>query len=490
MKVLFVTSEAFPLMKTGGLGDVSNSLPNSLQQLEADVRLIMPAYRDTLSQLDNFEIVGWVKVAAHQEVRILQTSHPAFDMPIWLVDCPSMFDRGGSPYTHPSGHDWHDNPQRFNLFSHAAALMAIDTLKTGWKADIVHSNDWQTGMVSAYLSLEVHPPKRIFTIHNIAYDCHFDYGVFQSMHLPPHWWSMELGEFYDRFSMLKAGMVFSDVITTVSPRYAQEIRTSDYGYGYAAILEANKHKLLGIINGIDPDTWNPATDSYLAANYSHKDKITEIKKAKLANKKALLKELGADSKALTSQKPLIGFVGRLVFQKGIDLLLNAIEELLFENQAQFVIIGSGEHELELQLRTLADQYPQQLFCYTGYSESLAHLLEAGCDIFAMPSRYEPCGLNQLYSLQYGTPAVVRNTGGLADTVTDTNTATLAEKSATGIIFDHATVEALTAALRKAVKLFAEQKTWSQLISNGMRQDFSWDSSARQYIELYKVTDNG
>ena len=490
MKILFVTSEAYPLMKTGGLGDVSNSLPNSLQQHQADVRLIMPAYREVLAQLDCFEILGWVKVSTREEVRILQARHPAFEMPIWLVDCPSVFGRLGNPYTHASGHDWHDNPQRFNLFSHAAALMAIDTLKIDWKADIVHSNDWQSGMTSAYLSLETHPPKRVFTIHNIAYDCHFDYAAFQAMQIPSHWWSMELGEFYDRFSMLKAGMVFSDIITTVSPRYAAEIRTPEYGYGYATILEAQKQKLHGIINGIDTKIWNPAIDTSLVQNYSQKDKIGGIRKAKAANKKALLKELGADVSALSSKKPLIGFVGRLVFQKGIDKLLNAIESLLPENNAQFVIIGSGEHELENQLRTLSDQYPQQVFRYIGYSEPLAHLLEAGSDMFAMPSRYEPCGLNQLYSLHYGTPPVVRNTGGLADSVTDTTPENLADGTATGFLFDQATPEALTIALRNAIELYADSKTWEKIINNGMRKDFSWEKSAKEYLNLYEVTKHG
>lgn len=485
MKILFVTSEAYPLIKTGGLGDVSNSLPNSLQQHKADVRLIMPAYRDVLSQLEKFEILGWVKVGPHQEIRVLQTSHPAFEMPIWLVDCPPVFGRTGNPYTHPSGQDWHDNPQRFALFCHVAALMAIDTLDNGWKADIVHTNDWQTGLVPAFLSLETNPPKRVFTIHNIAYDCHFDYSVFKTMNLPPHWWSMELGEFYDRFSMLKAGMVFSDIITTVSPRYAEEIRSPEYGYGYAAILEAQKDKLHGIINGIDAEVWGPASDSYLVKNYSSADKPAAISKAKAANKKELLKQLGADPAALNSDKPLIGFVGRLVFQKGIDLLLDAIKTLLPENNARFVIIGSGEHELESKLRSLADRHPGQVFCYIGYSEALAHLLEAGCDIFAMPSRYEPCGLNQLYSLHYGTPPVVRNTGGLADTVINASAQNLADNTATGIVFEQATAEALGSALRQAISLFSDKKTWNRLISKGMQQDFSWDNSARAYLSLYK-----
>lgn len=488
MKVLFVTSEAYPLMKTGGLGDVSNSLPNSLHHQHADVRLIMPAYRSVLEQLDSFEILGWLKSGMQQqEVRILKASHPAFEMPILLVDCPNLFDRSGSPYTHPSGDDWPDNPQRFAMFSHAAALVAIDALDTGWKADIVHSNDWQTGLVSAFLSHEAHPPKRIFTIHNIAYDCQFDYGTFQSMHLPPHWWSMELGEFYGRFSMLKAGMIFSDEITTVSPRYAEEICTPEYGYGYATILQANHHKLAGIINGIDTATWNPVTDPLLASNYS---KNKGIKPGKQKNRFALLKELKADKKIYTSEQPLIGFVGRLVYQKGIDLLLDSIENILQKHDVLFAIIGSGEKELEAHLHQLTKKYPQQVFSYVGYSERLAHLLEAGSDMFVMPSRYEPCGLNQLYSLQYGTPPIARNTGGLADTIVDTNTETLANNTATGILFDDATIKNLTNAINRAINTYANEKDWLKLIHNGMSQDVSWDKSAREYIKLYEVIEHG
>ena len=476
MKVLFATSEAFPLIKTGGLGDVANSLPNSLQQSGADVRLILPAYREVLQKIDNFQIIGWMKVGMQQDVRILETTHPAYEMPIWLVDHPGLYDRPGNPYTHPEGYDWKDNPLRFSLFSQVVALMAIDTMSTGWRADVVHSNDWQTGLVNAYLSHESRPPKRIFTIHNIAYDCQFDFGTFQSLHLPPHWWSMELGEFHHRFSLLKAGLVFSDQITTVSPKYAREIRTPEYGYGYAPILENSHHKLSGILNGIDDEVWNPATDPHLKKHYSAGEKIPAIRKAKTANKKALLSQLGASSTVMKDiDKPLVGFVGRLVFQKGIDLLLNSMEALIHESNARFAIIGSGEHDLEHHLNHLTHAWPDRVFSFIGYSETLAHLLEAGSDIFAMPSRYEPCGLNQLYSLRYGTPPVVRRTGGLADTVNNKN----------GVLFDEATPEALTAAIHTALTYYNDNKVWSEMIRHAMEKDYSWHKSAMEYLELYK-----
>ena len=484
MKILFVTSEAFPLIKTGGLGDVSNSLPNSFVQLGADVRLVLPAYRDVLNKINSFKVLGWLKLGLQQEARVLECHHDDFNMPIWLIDHAILFDRPGNPYTHPEGYDWQDNPVRFNVFSHAAALLASDVLNTGWEADVVHANDWQTGLVHAHLGHEAKPPKRIFTIHNIAYDCQFDFGTFQALHLPPHWWSMELGEFYDRFSMLKAGMVFSDMITTVSPSYAEEIRTPEYGYGYSTILEKYHHKLHGILNGIDTAVWDPANDPELIKNYKSTSKGTAIGKAKTANKLHLLKQLGATDPEACCDKPLVAFVGRLVFQKGIDLLLNAIELLLPKTQACFAIIGSGEYDLEQHLAFLNKQYPDRVFAYIGYSESLAHQLEAGADIFAMPSRYEPCGLNQLYSLRYGTPPVVRNTGGLADTVVHTDAESLLNNTATGFIFDVPSAEALADTISYALSYYDDKPTWQNIVKNCMNQDFSWDHSAAAYLELF------
>ena len=485
MKILFVTSEAFPLIKTGGLGDVSNSLPNSFVQQGADVRLVLPAYRDVLKKIESYKILGWLKLGLQQETRILECRHDDFNMPIWLVYQSLLFDREGNPYTHPEGYDWQDNPVRFNIFTQAAALLATDALKLGWHADVVHANDWQTGMVHAHLGHEASPPKRVFTIHNIAYDCQFDFGTFQALHLPPHWWSMELGEFYDRFSMLKAGMVFSDMITTVSPQYAREIRTPEYGYGYSSILEKYHHKLHGILNGIDTTTWNPARDAELVKHYEASDKSITIAKAKTANKLHLLKQLGAKDPETCCEKPLVAFVGRLVFQKGIDLLLNAIEILLPKHNACFAIIGSGEHDLEQHLAYLTRQHPERVFAHIGYSESLAHQLEAGADIFAMPSRYEPCGLNQLYSLRYGTPPVVRNTGGLADTVTQTSAESIKNNTATGFLFENPSAQSLADTISHALSYYDDRNTWQKIIKNCMNQDFSWDNSAAAYLELFK-----
>ena len=483
MNVLFTASELFPLIKTGGLADVAHSLPNALAQLDVDMRLVLPAYRQVLSGISGLRVLGWIKTSTGREVRILEGDHPEVTMPIWLVDVPELFDRPGDPYTDASGNDWPDNPVRFALFSQVAASLAIDALGLGWRADVVHANDWQTGLVPAYLATESAPPRTLFTVHNLAYDCQFDFTVFQGLQLPSYWWSLEYGEFYGRFSMLKAGIIFCDQITTVSPRYAQEIRTTELGYAYADVLEANAGKLVGILNGIDDVTWDPRTDPLLAARYHVNGKI---RVAKRANRQTLLKALDASEAAREQRGPLVGSVGRLVYQKGTDLLLDAIPALLTDSDAQFVIIGSGEAKLEQQLSELAQAWPDRLFCHIGYSETLAHQLEAACDIFAMPSRYEPCGLNQLYSLRYGTPPVVRETGGLADTVEDADPHSLARGEANGFVFREASSAALGEALRRAFALHAKPKQWMKLIKTGMRGDYGWRNSAQSYLQLYRA----
>ena len=483
MNVVFCASEAFPLIKTGGLGDVAYSLPNALVGLGVDVRLVIPAYRAVLGGVEQLRVLGWLKLSGGREVRVFQATHPQVAAPLWLIDIPEHFDRPGDPYTDATGKDWHDNPARFTLFSEAVSRLATDDLGLGWRADVVHANDWQTGLVPAFLSLQANAPRSLFTVHNLAYDCQFDFGTFHSMHLPGHWWSVDGGEYYGRLSMLKTGLVFSDLITTVSARYAQEIRSAEFGYGYASILEANAAKLVGILNGIDDEIWNPQTDRHLAHRY-HVD--GKIRAAKRANRQALLKAFDAPAVALQAEGPLVGNVGRLVHQKGIDLLLEAIPPLLDTTDALFVIIGSGEVVLERQLRGLAQAHPERVFCYIGYSETLAHQLEAGCDIFAMPSRYEPCGLNQMYSLRYGTPPVVRETGGLADTVVDATPRSIARGEANGFVFSDPSTPALTQALQRAFELYRQPKQWMKLVKQGMRTDFSWRHSAEAYLSLYRA----
>lgn len=480
-RVLFVSSEAYPLIKTGGLADVSNSLPLALHAKGLDVRLLLPAYRSVLGQVENLKLLGWLTLDVGGDVRVFEARHAAFPMPLLILDAAPLFDRDGGPYADEQGADWSDNALRYTVFCRAAAMLAMDQLNTGWKPDLVHANDWQSGLVAAFLQLEAGPPKTIFTIHNLAYDLQMDYGTFQSLQLPPEWWSIELGEFYGRFSMMKAGLIFSDAITTVSPTYASEICTTEYGYGYAGILQANHHKLSGILNGIDDEVWNPRSDEYLAVNYTT---VKNFPAYKAGNRAALLKAIGSPGVG-NDDTPMIGFVGRLAGQKGIDLLIEVIPDIIEQNGAGFVIAGSGDPGYEQQLRELTERYPHNMAAFIGYSEAVAHLLEAGCDLFVMPSLYEPCGLNQMYSLRYGTPPIVRNTGGLADTVVNTTTATLEDATANGFVFEQATAAALSAAIVQALEYWRNAKARSRIIRTGMKQNLGWDRSADAYLDLYQ-----
>ena len=487
MKVLFASSEVWPLIKTGGLGDVAYSLPHALQQQDVDIRIVLPAYQDVLKQLDSFKILGWLslKLAGKEHnVRILQTSHEKFSMPIWLVDCQDLFDRPGNPYAHEEGYDWFDNSERFTLFSLAVAKLGVDALNLDWKPDVVHTNDWQTGLVSAFLDNEVDRPKRVFTIHNLAYGGYFSQQEFQRLKLPSQWWSSEGVEFYGNMSMIKAGIVYSDEITTVSPSYAKEICTSEFGYGLAGVLLHRQYKLTGILNGIDPEAWNPQTDPLLPYHYSAKRRNP----GKQKNKQALLESNGVEATKESLAAPLLGMVSRLVEQKGVDMIIQAIPQLLETTDANFVFIGTGHPHIETQLLKLSERHPQRVMVSIEYSEKKAHLLEAGCDLFMMPSRFEPCGLNQLYSLRYGTLPIVHRTGGLADTVVnayfeDTENKKI-NSDATGFVFDKATTDEFLKTTHHALTLYSQKKLWNQIQRNAMLQDFSWDKSALEYLRLY------
>lgn len=482
MRVLFAASELFPLIKTGGLGDVAHSLPEALTALGNDVRIVMPAYRAVLQRLHGLRVAGYVRLQDGREARIAEARDERVACPLWLVDIPTLFDRPGQPYSDVDGVDWADNAARFRAFSEAAAVLATDGLGLGWHADVAHANDWQTGLVPAFLAGRPRRPRTVFTIHNIAYDCLSDYPAFSMLGLPPHWWSVEHGEFYDRFSMLKCGLTFSDRVTTVSPRYADEIRRPEFGYGYASILAALGDRLTGILNGIDDVTWDPQTDPFLAQTYGPGDKL---RAAKQANRAALLQALGASADDTPGDAPVLGSVGRLVHQKGTDLLLDSVPRLVHETDAVFVLIGAGDPHLEHRLAALAGSYPGRVFHHIGYSERLAHLVEAGSDMFVMPSRYEPCGLNQMYSLRYGTPPIVRETGGLADTVIDASPRNIARGEANGFVFADADTDALAAAVHRALALFRQPKQWMKLVKSGMRGDFGWRQSAQRYLELYQ-----
>lgn len=485
MKVLFVASEAYPLIKTGGLGDVLYSLPHALRGRGVDTRLLLPGYRALLRQLHQVRILGWLDVRGASGIvsaRILETQHPDYDFPLWIVDCPPLFDRPGNPYVNASGHDWPDNAERFTVFARVAALLGQDVLKLDWQPDVVHAHDWQSGLVAAFLAENQKRPKTVFTIHNLAYGGYFSHDDFLRLQLPHHWWSPEGIEFHGGMSLLKAGIVYADAVTTVSPTYAREICTPAFGYGLDGLLSSRQHKLHGILNGIDTTIWNPATDSMLPAHYS----ISRINPGKRRNKLALLSRFALAEAVLetAAQEPLLGLVGRLVEQKGIDLVIDAMPVLLAETDVRFFVLGSGQSGYEQRLTRLAKQYPDRVQVEIGYDETLAHLVEAGSDLFLMPSRFEPCGLNQMYSLRYGTPPVVFRTGGLADTVVDVNDASLDDASANGFVFSTPDLSGFLDAIRRGLVAYRKPAEWRRIQQAGMGANFDWHESAGHYLSLY------
>jgi starch synthase len=475
-KVLFVASEAHPLAKTGGLGDVAGSLPGALRALGNDVRLLLPAYPGAKRALRSLRAIAQINVAfAQTPATLLEGTLPGSDVILWLVDHPPAFDREGHPYVDASGRPWPDNAQRFGLLCAVAAALSGMQTEINWRPDVVHCHDWQTGLVPALLATRDSRPATVFTIHNLAYQGLFPAETFATLALAPTLWSMHALEFYGQLSFIKGGLVYADRLTTVSPTYAREIQTPEFGYGLEDLLRQRADRLSGILNGIDTDVWNPAADPHLVQPYSARSLDR-----KAVNKRALQEQLGLSRETRT---PLIGMIGRFVEQKGFDLALSVWPELA-EQRVQLALLGSGESGLVEAWRRMERRYPDQVAVRIGYDEALPHRIEAAADMFLMPSRFEPCGLNQMYSLRYGTVPIVRRVGGLADTVVDASPQALADNSATGVVFDEATPGAVAQAMRRALALYHDEKVWRALALNGMRQDFSWRQSAREYAALY------
>jgi starch synthase len=472
-KILFVTSEAHPLIKTGGLADVSGSLPKALSELGEDVRIIMPNYQ-AIKTTEEVRYLSTIYVYNYA-VNILETRLPDTGVIVWLVDCPEFFNFPGNPYVDEHGKPWANSAERFALFCRVTVEVAMNRSWLDWKPDIVHCNDWQSGLVPALLSLEYSRPAIVFTIHNMAYQGLFPKSTYLSLNLPGQLWNPNGIEFHDMLSFLKAGLVYSDRITTVSPTYAKEIQTAEFGYGLEGLLSHRKDFLSGIINGIDTDHWNPETDTNISQTFNR----LSINK-KLMNKTALQERL---SLPVDKDIPVFGLISRLVEQKGIDLILECLPEMLTQ-PLQFVLLGSGSKNFEQRLHNFAESYPDKISITIGYDETLAHLIEAGADVFLMPSRFEPCGLNQIYSQRYGTIPIVRKTGGLADTVVDTVPETLNSGTATGLVFNEANAGTLMEAIKRSLILYSHPKTWKQLQTNGMQKDYSWSKSAKQYMTLY------
>ncbi len=473
-KILFVTSEAHPLIKTGGLADVCGSLPKALAELGQDIRIILPNYSAIKREADVY--YKSTLRSNDIDVNLLETRLPGTKVIVWLVDYQPFYGFPGNPYVDTAGQPWVNNAERFALFCRVATEVAMNRAYLDWQPDIVHGNDWQSGLVPALLSLEANRPATVFTIHNMAYQGVFPKSVNINLDLPEPFWTVDGIEFHGMLSFLKSGLAYSDRITTVSPTYAQEIQTSAFGCGLEGLLQRRRDVLTGILNGIDTEHWDPETDPNIPAPFNE----TKLHR-KWLNKAALQEHFALPVEKKT---PVFALISRLVAQKGIDLLLDCLHEIL-ELPLQFVLLGDGDKDFEQQLTTAAKRHPEKMAVKIGFNEALSHLIEAGSDVFLMPSRFEPCGLNQIYSQRYGTLPIVRNTGGLADTVADTLPQSMADLTATGFVFDDANPDTLMEAIKRALVVYSQPKHWRQLQINGMGKEYSWSDSAAQYLQLYE-----
>ncbi len=437
--------------------------------------MILPAYKGVKQHLKHKKTIAQITLQSH-DVEIIKSTLPGTQLPIWLLDCPALFNREGGPYLTLKGIPWPDNAQRFALFSRVITAIATDQIKLNWQPEILHCNDWQTGLAPALLYFEKSRPGIIFTIHNLAYQGLFPYSTYLDLKLPEELWSFESMEFFNQFSFIKGGIVYADQVNTVSPTYAKEIQTKEYGVGLEKLLEYHSKKLTGIVNGVNKDEWNPSKDEFIYMTFNSKA-LTK----KTNNKLELQKELRLK---IDNEIPLFVTVSRLAEQKGIDLILEVFPQLKNFN-IQIVILGSGEEKLEKSLLKFAKNNSQQIYIKIGYDEALAHKMTAAADFFIMPSRFEPCGLNQMYSQLYATIPIVRKTGGLADTVIDEPGDRSDIHRNTGIKFINANPDELLQAIIRGLSIYANKNAYKKMQLNAMRQDFSWKNSAAQYLDIYK-----
>lgn len=483
MNIVIVSPEAAPFAKTGGLADVAGALPKFLAQLKHKVCLFMPYYpqvkqgkfpvKDTGKEIS-------VNIADKTVTgKIFEGQIPDSKVPVYFIVQDGYFDRPELYKDRETGKDYGDQSERFIFFSRAV-LEAIEAL--GIKPDVIHCNDWQSALIPAYVKTlykegrAVSGAGTVFTVHNLGYQ-----GMFWhwDMHLTGLDWSLfnwKQLEYYGHLNFLKAGLVFADVINTVSRTYAKEIQTEEFGVGLQDVLKERSKDLYGVVNGIDYSVWSPEVDTLIAKKFSANDLS-----GKDECKKQLLKTQKLPKK---KNVPLIGIISRLDKQKGFDILEQALPEIM-ERNLQIVVLGTGEAKYHELFQNAAKKFPQKIAVNLAFNNKLAHEIEAGSDMFLMPSRYEPCGLNQLYSLKYGTVPVVRSTGGLADTVIDCTPETLEAEIATGFVFDEYTSDALIEVIDRALEVWNRQPDWEKLMRNGMEKDWSWSRSAKEYVTLYK-----
>ena len=475
LSILFVTSEMAPWVKTGGLGDVSAALPAALHKAGHDVRVLIPNYPALQSAFPQARLAAQLPALAPGLPPARLLSAETDGLPLLLLDCPELYGHAGNPYLDDHGHDRQDNPIRFGLLSRIAALLGQAHSPIDWQANVVHVNDWQSAMAPVYLHFEGGSAS-VVTVHNIAFMGCFGHEYLASLGLPQHAWRFDGVEFHGQLSFLKAGLQFATRISTVSPTYAREVQDEHFGYGLAPLMRHRESALRGILNGIDTEIWNPSTDPELVSHYA-----ANRLAAKRKNKSALQEEMGLE---VADDVTLFGVISRLTHQKGLDLLLT-IQDGMAALPMQLAVLGSGERDLEAGFSALAKRYPGKIAVKLGFDEALAHRIEAGADCFLMPSRFEPCGLNQMYSLRYGTPPIVRATGGLADTVVDVSEETLANMTANGFVLRDDTPHAMWLAMERVCRSRPDKRQWLRIQQNGMRRDFSWKQAAHDYISLYR-----
>ncbi|NSL54683.1 glycogen synthase GlgA [Uliginosibacterium aquaticum] len=478
MRVLHVAAEIFPLVKTGGLADVLGALPQALIGQGADVRLLLPGLPQIIDAVLAPETVCEIgAVFGAARVRLLRGLMPFSRVPVYVVDAPYFYRRDGGPYQNSAGLEWPDNLQRFALLGWVAAQLAAGELDADWLPDVVHAHDWHAAMACAYIVQ--HLPTQaatVFTVHNLAYQGLFSLADFHLLGLPSRFAVPSALEYHGQLSFMKAGLKFADAVTTVSGSYAREIATPEFGCGLEGVIQSRAGNVFGVLNGVDYAVWNPEKDVGIVAPYS-----AEQLAGKALCKAGLQAEMGL---APAPDAPLFGVVSRLTAQKGLDLVLAVLPGLLAAG-AQLVVQGSGDRALEAAFLEAARSHPQQVAVRTVYDEALAHRVISGADSLFMPSRFEPCGLTQLYALRYGCLPLVHHVGGLADTVVDASERALKADQATGFSFGEASPHGLGLAMQRVLDLYHQPEQWQQAMRRAMRQEFSWDVAARSYLELYR-----
>jgi starch synthase len=481
LKILFVSSEVTPLAKTGGLADVSAALPQSLVEMGHDVKVVMPLYRSVAQgdfRLEQSDVTFEVPLEGQKSKGSVFSTQLGARLPVYFVDNSTFFDREGL-YGTPKG-DHPDNAERFIFFSRAALELSRGI---GFQPDIVHCNDWQTGLIPVYLNtLYKEDPhfaqaRTVFTVHNLAYQGVFPKETMELSGLPESLFSIDGLEFYGRMNFMKGGILFSDVVSTVSRKYSQEIQTQEFGHGLEGVLRNRRSDLFGVLNGVDYKEWSPENDPHLAAPYSVQN---------LAGKKECKKDVQQLYQLAEGKRiPLIGMISRLAGQKGFDILLEALDDI-FRLDVQFILLGTGDEIYEKEFEKMASKHKKKMSVKIAFDNALAHKIEAGADMFLMPSRYEPCGLNQMYSLKYGTIPIVRATGGLDDTIMNFDVNSL---KGNGFKFEDYSAAALIETVRRALKVYQDEAIWLQLKKNAMSEDFSWEQSAEKYTQLYSLALN-